>query len=133
MEPVSPATAVDVEQLSLDGLHKLQAEVERAITRKRRAKQSQALVEISRLITEAELTAEAVTQHLSGKTTTRRGSGKLPPKYRDPHNPQNTWAGRGKRPKWLQRKLDDGALLEDFSIATATEVQNAGPARIAAP
>lgn len=38
------------------------------------------------------------------------------PKYRDPAKPENTWAGRGKQPRWLKEKLEAGASLEDFLI-----------------
>ncbi|MBK8191595.1 MAG: H-NS histone family protein [Vampirovibrionales bacterium] len=38
------------------------------------------------------------------------------PKYRDPAKPENTWAGRGKKPTWLTEKLESGANLEDFLI-----------------
>lgn len=38
------------------------------------------------------------------------------PKYRDPAKPENTWAGRGKKPTWLHEKLESGAKLEDFLI-----------------
>ena len=38
------------------------------------------------------------------------------PKYRDPAKPENTWAGRGKKPTWLNEKLESGAKLEDFLI-----------------
>jgi DNA repair protein RadC len=39
------------------------------------------------------------------------------PKYRDPENPENTWAGRGCHPAWLRRRLAAGGRLEDFLIA----------------
>ena len=38
------------------------------------------------------------------------------PKYQDKKNSQNTWAGRGKHPKWLADELANGAKLEDFLI-----------------
>ena len=108
---------VDMEHLSLSGLRKLQAEVEAAILTRRKASQEAALVEIDRLVAEAELTHEAVIDHLSGRKRRRRQAGsKLPPKYRDPEDPGNTWAGRGKRPRWLEAKLEAGARLEDFRI-----------------
>ena len=37
-------------------------------------------------------------------------------KYRDPEHPQNTWTGKGKPPKWLQEKLEQGATKEQFHI-----------------
>lgn len=34
--------------------------------------------------------------------------------YVDPADPRNTWIGRGRRPKWLNEKLKNGANLDDF-------------------
>lgn len=35
-------------------------------------------------------------------------------KYRDG---DNTWTGRGRKPKWLEEKLASGSKLEDFLVA----------------
>ena len=40
------------------------------------------------------------------------------PRYRDPSNPENTWTGRGKQPRWLAAKIAEGAKLQDFLIKT---------------
>ena len=37
-------------------------------------------------------------------------------RYRDPANPENTWAGRGKRPTWLNAALEAGADLQSFAV-----------------
>ena len=46
----------------------------------------------------------------------RKSLGKVAPKYRDPSNPDNTWTGRGKQPRWLAAYTGDGRNLEDFLI-----------------
>jgi DNA-binding protein H-NS len=46
----------------------------------------------------------------------RKSTGKVPPKYRDPANPENTWTGRGKQPRWLAAYTSEGRSLEDFLI-----------------
>ena len=38
------------------------------------------------------------------------------PKYRNPHQPSETWAGRGKQPRWLAAELKSGKRLDDFRI-----------------
>jgi DNA-binding protein H-NS len=38
-------------------------------------------------------------------------------KFRNPNNPDQTWVGRGKRPQWLRQALEQGAKLEEFSVA----------------
>jgi DNA-binding protein H-NS len=54
----------------------------------------------------------------AGSAGSRRGGvrGKVEPKYRNPDNPSETWAGRGLRPRWLATALKSGKKLEDFSI-----------------
>ncbi len=38
------------------------------------------------------------------------------PKYANPKRPDQTWAGRGHRARWLEEKIRAGAALEDFRI-----------------
>jgi len=38
------------------------------------------------------------------------------PKYRNPENPKETWAGRGLKPRWLAAAMKAGGKLEDFQI-----------------
>ncbi|HCA3195731.1 TPA: H-NS histone family protein [Klebsiella pneumoniae] len=38
------------------------------------------------------------------------------PKYRDPANPFNTWSGKGKRPEWLRKYIEEGRVLSEFEI-----------------
>lgn len=38
------------------------------------------------------------------------------PKYRNVDNPEQIWAGRGKKPRWVQAWLDKGGSLEDLLI-----------------
>lgn len=42
--------------------------------------------------------------------------GPLPPKYCNPNNPQETWAGRGRIPRWMAPALKAGKKKDDFRI-----------------
>ena len=42
---------------------------------------------------------------------------KVPPKYRNPANPEQTWTGRGKQPRWMAEEVSKGKKPEDFLIA----------------
>ena len=46
----------------------------------------------------------------------RKTLGKVPPKYRDPSNPDNTWTGRGKQPRWLAAYTGNGRTVDEFLI-----------------
>jgi DNA-binding protein H-NS len=46
----------------------------------------------------------------------RRAYPKVLPKYRNPEDRSETWAGRGKQPRWLAAQLRTGKKLDDFLI-----------------
>jgi DNA-binding protein H-NS len=46
-----------------------------------------------------------------------KARGPIAPKYRNPENPSDTWAGRGLKPGWLTAAIKGGKKLEDFAIA----------------
>ena len=52
---------------------------------------------------------------------TVRASGRRPyppvlPKFRNPDEPSETWAGRGKQPRWVRKQLRSGKRMDDFRI-----------------
>jgi DNA-binding protein H-NS len=49
----------------------------------------------------------------------RRPYPKVIPKYCNPKNRSETWAGRGKQPRWLTAQLQAGKRLSDFLIRHA--------------
>lgn len=104
---------MQLRSMSIEKLTTLRNQVETALTTKvaneRRTLQAQ-LDRLSRLGT--------------GRVGFRGGSrGTVAPKYRNPDNPSETWAGRGLKPRWLAAALKAGGKLEDFAIA--------GPAKAA--
>ena len=48
----------------------------------------------------------------------RRGGtrGPVPPKYRNPNDPSQTWTGRGRQPKWVAELLAGGYTIEQLEI-----------------
>lgn len=59
----------------------------------------------------------------AGDVQDQRKHAKVPPKYRNPNEPSETWSGRGKRPRWLTQALLAGQKIEDFAIG-ANEPQS---------
>jgi DNA-binding protein H-NS len=51
-----------------------------------------------------------------GDRPKRRSYPAVFPKYRNPSQPSETWAGRGKQPRWLAAELKSGKRLDDFRI-----------------
>jgi len=52
---------------------------------------------------------------------TRRPYPQVFPKYRNPAQPGETWAGRGKQPRWLTAQLESGKKLDDFRIMPSVD------------
>jgi DNA-binding protein H-NS len=102
---------MNLKSMSLDRLANLRGQVEAALVAKvadqRRALESE-LSKISRF-------------HVGGAKAGRglKGSS-IAPKYRNPENAAETWAGRGLKPRWLTAALKSGKKLEDFAIAGGT-------------
>ena len=46
----------------------------------------------------------------------KRSTGTVAPKYRNPGNAEQTWSGRGKRPRWFNDALAAGKKEKDLAI-----------------
>ena len=98
-----------IKSMSIAKLQDLRAKVEAAIGEKVTARRHELESELSKL------------QHLDGRAgakATRRGGprGRVAPKYRDPKDRSQTWAGRGLQPRWLKEAIKSGKKLESFLI-----------------
>ncbi|MEX1826403.1 H-NS histone family protein [Luteibacter yeojuensis] len=51
-----------------------------------------------------------------GGAKSKRAGTVVAAKYRDPSNPENTWSGRGKRPRWFNDALKAGKKEKDLLI-----------------
>jgi DNA-binding protein H-NS len=84
----------------------------------------QVVVELDRKISAEKATLEKRLRLLgkvAGPVKTRPEPAKRPypkvlPKYRNPKKRGETWAGRGKQPRWLVAELRAGKKLDDFLI-----------------
>ena len=61
------------------------------------------------------------TKQLREEKSSRRPYPRVLPKYRNPAQPTETWAGRGKTPRWLTALLKSGKKLDDFLIRPANK------------
>ena len=90
----------------------LRSRVEAALTHRVAEKRRTVESELAKLM--------RASTHLSRGRGGARG-GKIAPKYRNPENPSETWAGRGLKPRWLAAALKGGKKLEHFAIAASAK------------
>ena len=50
------------------------------------------------------------------KRASRMKGRKVAPKYRNPKNPSETWAGRGAMPRWMAAEIKKGRKRDYFAI-----------------
>lgn len=101
-----------IKSMTFDDLVVMRAQVSAEIET-RIAKQRIRLIEAI-----AELRGTVPTKALSGRRDRSHPlkGRELPPLYRNPKNADETWAGRGNRPRWLTAALKSGKKLEAFAI-----------------
>jgi DNA-binding protein H-NS len=100
---------------------------------KLQALKSQIEAAITAKVTERRRELESELSKLAGFTGGGKASkfgrtgrlGPVEPKYRNPENPAETWAGRGLKPRWLTAAIKGGKKLEDFAIASGTAASKA--------
>jgi DNA-binding protein H-NS len=102
----------DLKSMSVDELWSLHEEVDSLLARK-------ILAEKTRLEQQLRKLAPGVTA--TKKASARRPYPPVFPKYRNPAQPGETWAGRGKTPRWLAAQLRSGKKLDDFRIERSSD------------
>jgi len=111
---------MNLKSMSIDKLSKLRSQVDAALSSKvieeRRTLQNE-LGKLERLGTNGS----------RGKGVRGGLRGPVAPKYRNPENSAETWAGRGLKPLWLAAALKAGKKLEDFSISAPVKRGRGAP------
>ena len=101
---------MNLKSMSIDALVGLRGRIDAALSTK---------VADERRTLETELAKLSRVEMGGGRSKAGFGRGvrgKVAPKYRNPENPGETWAGRGLRPRWLAAALKSGKKLDDFVI-----------------
>ena len=105
--------------MSVAKLRDLKSQVEAAISTKVSERRHELESELSKL---DEHSGGARRGRPAGRDGPR---GAVAPKYRNPENPAETWAGRGLRPRWLVAAIKGGKKVEDFTIGGAAKASRA--------
>lgn len=99
---------MNLKSMSIDALIGLKGRIDTALAAK---------VQDERRSLETELAKLSRVDGGRARAGLGRGTrGKVAPKYRNPENPVETWAGRGLKPRWLAAALKSGKKLDDFVI-----------------
>jgi DNA-binding protein H-NS len=106
---------MNLKSMTIDELIGLRGKIDAVLTTK---------VQDERRSLESELAKLSRVDMAGGRAKTAFGRGvrgKVAPKFRNPENPAETWAGRGLKPRWLAAALKSGKKLDDFMIGGAVK------------
>jgi DNA-binding protein H-NS len=99
----------DLDGMSYAALSQMQVRIERLKIEKQNAERAALRERILAMVKEAGFEIKDILGR-GGK-----GKGSIAIKYRDPENPENTWTGRGRMPRWLAAATKGGKTRkEDF-------------------
>lgn len=100
---------IDLDAMSLKDLRDLRNKLDRAISTFEDRRKREALAAV-------ENAAREFGFNLAELTAAKQARGKVAPKYANPQDPDATWTGRGRKPRWVQEALDAGKTLESLEI-----------------
>lgn len=102
-------TFIDLEPLDIDQLAELLTSAHAEMASREKENRRKLRAELERRVTaEGYKLADIFPELGAGASTGARR--KRPAKYRDPHNPDQTWSGIGRTPKWVQAILDERGI-----------------------
>lgn len=103
-------TPEDFATIPLANLQSIQANLAKGIELRKVADKVEWSNQLKDLIKRSGFTLEELA---SDKVSSKE---KMPPKYRNPDNHDETWSGMGAKKKWLVAMLENGRKLEEFLI-----------------
>jgi DNA-binding protein H-NS len=108
--------------LSIDELWALHEEIGAMLSKRITAEKRELEARLARL-NRSSISDRAIIKHAAWQNGERRPARrKYPPvlpKFENPSDPSETWAGRGKQPRWLVAQLKAGRKMNDFLINRA--------------
>ncbi|MBF0420984.1 MAG: H-NS histone family protein [Magnetococcales bacterium] len=114
---MTAANISEFENKSLEELVSFSADLDILIRKKRKQEAKQVRAKMDELAKAAGF--ESVDDFMAnqGGRQPRSDKGvKLPPKYRNPQNHDETWSGKGPTPKWLKEYMNGGGDKESCRI-----------------
>lgn len=102
--------------LSLHELHELISNAQQVLKEKKREAQQGVIAQFKALAEDIGVTVTILDEGQKMDRRSRSKGSTVAPKYRNPDNHDQTWTGRGTKPRWLKALVDEGSQMEEFMI-----------------
>ena len=100
----------ELERMSMRELQELELKVKKARATAQDRSRTELRNKIETMVADAGFKMADIFSGRGGKGRT------VAAKYVNPEDPSETWTGRGRKPRWLNAKIQEGAKLEKFLI-----------------
>ncbi|GLK63298.1 H-NS histone family protein [Paracoccus kondratievae] len=100
---------LDLNTMSLNELRQLLKDVDRAIDQYDSRRKAEARTRVEQIAKDFGFSLGELVQAAQEKSVSI-------PRYRHPENPELTWSGRGRKPRWIIEALNSGQSLDKFTI-----------------
>lgn len=109
---------IDLAALSFSELRALSVELDGELKKREDAEKAALIAEFENRAKASGFSFAELVAHKGkpAKGTGRGKGGSVPAKYRNPADPSETWAGRGRPPAWVKAHLEAGKALESLLI-----------------
>lgn len=102
--------AKDLDRMSLRELQDLELKVRKARANVQERSRADIRKKVEAIIADAGFKVSDIFGGRGGKGRT------VAAKYANPDDPSETWTGRGRKPRWLTAKLQEGGKIEKYLI-----------------
>ena len=101
---------IDLSRLNIDQLTELVGKAQTEVTSREKRRRKDLRSELERRIAADGYKLSEIFPELGSGTASGTQRQKRPAKYRNPQNPEETWAGIGRTPKWVQAILGERGI-----------------------
>lgn len=102
---------MNLQEMTIDALKKLAAEIDHEISKRSAAEKAKAIAQIRALAASAGLDLQEIIEQGMSVPAQRKPA---PVKYRSPNG--DTWTGRGRSPAWVKEWIESGKSLDDLRV-----------------
>lgn len=106
---------IDLSSYNLSELKGLQHDIDKEITSRQHQDLQKAREQILAIAQEAGVSVEELLAAGGKKAKSSKGQ-KVQARYQNPGDNNQTWTGRGRKPKWIAEGIAKGKSLDDFRI-----------------
>ena len=101
---------IDVSGLSIDQLSDLVGKVQSEMASRERQRRKGLRIELERRVTAEGYRMGDIFPELGTGSANGRQRRKMPVKFRNPQNPEDTWTGIGRSPRWVRAILEERGI-----------------------